>query len=78
MPVAKLDALLGVAGKRVGSIPIPAIAERPAFDEQASSYDNKRVVPPNVGLWRSWERASMAWKRSSVRSRPGPPNVNQF
>src|SRR5438270_11311688 len=27
----------------------------------------------NVGLWRSWERASMAWKRSSVRSRPGPP-----
>ena len=21
-----------------------------------------------------WERASMAWKRSSVRSRPGPPN----
>src|SRR5271156_1567487 len=27
-----------------------------------------------VGLWRSWERASMAWKRSSVRSRPGPPN----
>ena len=28
---------------------------------------------PQVGLWRSWERASMAWKRSSVRSRPGPP-----
>src|SRR5262249_45675059 len=27
-----------------------------------------------MGLWRSWERASMAWKRSSVRSRPGPPN----
>jgi hypothetical protein len=26
-----------------------------------------------VGLWRSWERASMAWKRSSVRSRSGPP-----
>ena len=26
-----------------------------------------------VGLWRSWERASMAWKRSPVRSRPGPP-----
>ena len=26
-----------------------------------------------MGLWRSWERASMAWKRSSVRSRPGPP-----
>src|SRR5205807_521034 len=31
------------------------------------------VVSPIVGLWRSWERASMAWKRSSVRSRPGPP-----
>jgi hypothetical protein len=29
-----------------------------------------------VGLWRSWERASMAWKRSSVRSRSGPP-INQ-
>src|SRR5438477_191644 len=28
---------------------------------------------PRVGLWRSWERASMAWKWSSVRSRPGPP-----
>ena len=28
----------------------------------------------SVGLWRSWERASMAWKRSSVRTRPGPPN----
>ncbi len=27
----------------------------------------------HVGLWRSWERASMAWKRSSVRSRSGPP-----
>src|SRR5713101_4985816 len=30
-------------------------------------------VPIAVGLWRSWERASMAWKRSSVRTRPGPP-----
>src|SRR5664279_5331080 len=40
------------------------------------------ALPPGVssfrkvGLWRSWERASMAWKRSSVRSRPGPP-LNQ-
>src|SRR5580658_67551 len=34
------------------------------------------VLPANVGLWRSWERASMAWKRSSVRSRSGPP-INQ-
>jgi putative endonuclease len=31
-----------------------------------------------VGLWRSWERASMAWKRSSVRSRPGPPYLRRF
>src|SRR6202034_252049 len=31
-----------------------------------------------VGLWRSWERASMAWKRSSVRSRPGPPCFQQL
>ncbi len=30
-------------------------------------------LPAIVGLWRSWERASMAWKRSPVRSRPGPP-----
>src|SRR4051812_9372253 len=30
-------------------------------------------IPVRMGLWRSWERASMAWKRSSVRSRPGPP-----
>ena len=37
--------------------------------------DNEEVVTLRpVGLWRSWERASMAWKRSSVRSRPGPPN----
>jgi hypothetical protein len=34
------------------------------------------VVSLSVGLWRSWERASMAWKRSSVRSRPGPPNLS--
>ena len=25
------------------------------------------------GLWRSWERASMAWKRSRVRIPSGPP-----
>jgi putative endonuclease len=36
---------------------------------------DQRVVSSQVGLWRSWERASMAWKRSSVRSRPGPPNL---
>jgi hypothetical protein len=27
----------------------------------------------SVGLWRSWERASMAWKRSRVRIPSGPP-----
>ena len=30
-------------------------------------------LPQKMGLWRSWERASMAWKRSTVRTRPGPP-----
>ena len=42
---------------------LPAI---PTFRAQA-------FLSSIVGLWRSWERASMAWKRSSVRSRPGPP-----
>jgi hypothetical protein len=28
-----------------------------------------------MGLWRSWERASMAWKRSRVRIPSGPPNL---
>ena len=50
---------------------------------EAREFDYPRTVSENncafkiafltVGLWRSWERASMAWKRSSVRSRPGPP-----
>ena len=26
-----------------------------------------------MGRWRSWYRVSMAWKRSSVRIRYGPP-----
>jgi hypothetical protein len=38
----------------------------------------KTFISPYVGLWRSWERASMAWKRSSVRSRPGPPSFQQL
>jgi hypothetical protein len=45
-----------------------------AIDESVPGGENRRVVSPYVGLWRSWERASMAWKRSSVRSRSGPPN----
>jgi hypothetical protein len=52
------------------------------FDEDRWVGENREAPPlsvcfsdflSNVGLWRSWERASMAWKRSSVRSRPGPP-----
>ena len=47
---------------------------RLVFDESRPSGDNRRVASlQQVGLWRSWERASMAWKRSSVRSRSGPP-----
>src|SRR6202049_5019173 len=43
-------------------------------NELSSSLDPEfSGLLPIVGLWRSWERASMAWKRSSVRSRPGPP-----
>jgi hypothetical protein len=48
---------------------------RHGFDESDPNGDNKRVASlQHVGLWRSWERASMAWKRSSVRSRSGPPS----
>src|SRR5215469_17967584 len=45
------------------------------FDGSGWRSHNQRVATlRRVGLWRSWERASMAWKRSSVRSRSGPPN----
>ncbi len=30
-----------------------------------------------MGLWRSWERASMAWKRSRVRIPSGPPDFTR-
>jgi hypothetical protein len=40
------------------------------------SYSGKVVgATLKLGLWRSWERASMAWKRSTVRTRPGPPQL---
>ena len=39
------------------------------IDLAAPTREDRR----QVGLWRSWERASMAWKRSPVRSRSGPP-----
>src|SRR5258708_26234761 len=42
-----------------------------SFDDSCPLIENRNST--TVGLWRSWERASMAWKRSSVRSRPGPP-----
>ena len=59
--------------------PISAISDLlPKFDEFSHSGDNRKVASlQHVGLWRSWERASMAWKRSSVRSRSGPP-INPF
>ena len=50
------------------------------FDGECKLGENKLLSSTRrfvfVGLWRSWERASMAWKRSSVRSRPGPPNLS--
>jgi hypothetical protein len=45
------------------------------FDPDLSGFGFLSSI---VGLWRSWERASMAWKRSSVRSRPGPPSFQQL
>ena len=46
----------------------------PGFDLSPLSGDNRKVA--SLYTWACgavWERASMAWKRSSVRSRPGPP-----
>src|SRR5271165_3750668 len=62
----------------LGSSRQPAVAIlRRGFDEAIALGENTEGVYNaslrTVGLWRSWERASMAWKRSSVRSRPGPP-----
>ena len=56
-------------------VPLVRDRHRQTFDTTPSSGDNREVASlQHVGLWRSWERASMAWKRSSVRSRSGPPN----
>src|ERR1700704_6643140 len=44
-----------------------------SFPHSESKFRLRGISLSQVGLWRSWERASMAWKRSSVRSRPGPP-----
>src|SRR3954449_6586164 len=46
----------------------------PNLGENNKGSTQEHPCPRTMGLWRSWERASMAWKRSSVRSRPGPPN----
>ena len=43
------------------------------FDYVGVRSENRSSPSSSVGLWRSWERASMAWKRSPVRSRSGPP-----
>ena len=49
------------------------------FDESILLVENEESLSlRKVGLWRSWERASMAWKRSSVRSRPGPPKIQML
>jgi hypothetical protein len=46
--------------------------DRPFSASQQSSCDRILSVPP-VGPWRSWERASMASRRSWVRTPSAPP-----
>src|SRR5882724_2796457 len=53
-----------------------ALYQLPPEDNRSARIDlaaPTREDREQVGLWRSWERASMAWKRSPVRSRSGPP-----
>ena len=54
-------------------VPVPVLAGRVAFDLPAVTY--RRVVPPIVGLWRSWERAPAC--RGGHRSDPDldPPTT---
>src|SRR5271165_3724339 len=52
------------------------LTTRPCCERMKETSQFQASSLLKVGLWRSWERASMAWKRSSVRSRPGPP-LNQ-
>ena len=49
-----------------------------AFEGQRVALDGTIRVSCSVGLWRSWERASMAWKRSRVRIPSGPPISPRF
>jgi hypothetical protein len=47
----------------------------PALTNRALPEKMKELLPRSMWACGAvWERASMAWKRSSVRSRPGPPN----
>jgi len=48
------------------------------FDDTAPGcYKTAAHLPP-VGPWRSWQRASMAWRRSWVRIPPAPPILHLF
>src|SRR5215467_6103635 len=60
-----------IPGRKSLSHPFRLGSPRFRFDDFLGLRENRVIAL--VGLWRSWERASMAWKRSSVRSRPGPP-----
>jgi hypothetical protein len=87
--IARIESLMGTAApgcpfERKLDTSLPP-RQRTRVDYPGNVGENDAALPliPNsrprlfrraiVGLWRSWERASMAWKRSSVRSRPGPP-----
>ncbi len=53
-----------------------ATAGTVGFDDAAPGcYKTAAHLPP-VGPWRSWQRASMAWRRSWVRIPPAPPILN--
>jgi hypothetical protein len=69
---------LGVLGGKKFLKPAGALTIQPQSARINKVIRTQTVVSFKVGLWRSWERASMAWKRSSVRSRPGPPSLQHF
>src|SRR3954462_14297919 len=69
--------LLGLSEVEGGSSEARQRVDYPRnLGENNKGSTQEHPCPRTMGLWRSWERASMAWKRSSVRSRPGPPNPN--
>jgi hypothetical protein len=47
-----------------------------AFDRMLRGCYSFLAFPHPVGPWRSWERASMASRRSGVRIPPAPPIEN--